>query len=39
MTGGRAHDRAFSVYFCDPYGHYLELTTCDHELATGLLPS
>lgn len=21
------HQRAFSLYFCDPYGHHLELTT------------
>ena len=25
------HDRAFSIYFCDPYGHRLEVTTYDHE--------
>ena len=25
------HERAFSIYFCDPYGHRLELTTYDHE--------
>jgi catechol 2,3-dioxygenase-like lactoylglutathione lyase family enzyme len=23
------HDQAFSLYFCDPYGHRLELTTYD----------
>ncbi len=23
--------RRFSIYFCDPYGHWLELTTYDHE--------
>lgn len=33
VTPGLAvdHDRAFSIYFCDPYGHRLELTTYDHE--------
>lgn len=25
------HDRAFSIYFVDPYGHRLELTSYDHE--------
>jgi catechol 2,3-dioxygenase-like lactoylglutathione lyase family enzyme len=25
------HEKAFSVYFCDPYGHRLEVTTYDHE--------
>jgi catechol 2,3-dioxygenase-like lactoylglutathione lyase family enzyme len=25
------HDRAFSIYFCDPYGHQLELTTYEHD--------
>jgi hypothetical protein len=25
------HDQAFSLYFCDPYGHRLELTTYDAE--------
>ena len=25
------HDRAFSIYFCDPYGHRLEVTTYDHQ--------
>ena len=25
------HDRAFSIYFCDPYGHRLEVTTYDHD--------
>ena len=25
------HDQAFSIYFCDPYGHRLEVTTYDHE--------
>ncbi len=25
------HDRAYSAYFCDPYGHRYEVTTYDHE--------
>jgi catechol 2,3-dioxygenase-like lactoylglutathione lyase family enzyme len=25
------HERAFSLYFSDPYGHRLELTTYEHE--------
>ena len=25
------HQRAFSIYFCDPHGNQLELTTYDHE--------
>ncbi len=25
------HQQAFSVYFCDPYGHRLELTTYDYK--------
>lgn len=25
------HGRAYSIYFCDPFGHRLELTTYDHE--------
>jgi catechol 2,3-dioxygenase-like lactoylglutathione lyase family enzyme len=28
------HDKAYSIYFCDPYGHRLEVTTYDYE-ATG----
>jgi catechol 2,3-dioxygenase-like lactoylglutathione lyase family enzyme len=27
------HQQAYSIYFCDPYGHRLELTTYDHEAA------
>ena len=27
------HKQAFSIYFCDPYGHRLEVTTYDHEAA------
>ena len=31
------HDVAYSIYFCDPYGHHLEVTTYEHEEArTGL---
>ena len=26
------HQRAFSIYFCDPWGHQLEITTYDHEV-------
>lgn len=29
------HTTAFSVYFCDPYGHRLEVTTYDHAVARG----
>lgn len=25
------HQQAYSVYFCDPYGHRLEVTTYDYE--------
>ena len=25
------HEKAYSVYFSDPYGHHLEVTTYDHE--------
>ncbi len=25
------HDKAFSIYFCDPFGHRLEVTTYDYE--------
>lgn len=25
------HAQAYSLYFCDPYGHRLELTTYEHE--------
>ena len=37
------HDQSFSIYFCDPYGHRLEVTTYEHvetrralESSTGL---
>jgi catechol 2,3-dioxygenase-like lactoylglutathione lyase family enzyme len=25
------HQQAYSIYFCDPYGHRLEVTTYDHD--------
>ena len=31
------HDAALSIYFCDPFGHRLELTTYQHEQATRML--
>ena len=31
------HERAYSIYFCDPYGHSLELTTYDYDAVTRLL--
>jgi hypothetical protein len=32
------HDKAYSVYFSDPYGHRLEVTTYDHDgLRTALM--
>jgi hypothetical protein len=33
VTRDRAadHGRAFSIYFSDPFGHHLEVTTYDHE--------
>ena len=33
------HDGAYSLYFCDPYGHRLELTTYDYARAGELLSS
>ena len=31
------HDVAYSIYFCDPYGHHLEITTYEHDaVRTGL---
>ena len=29
------HGQSFSLYFCDPYGHRLELTSYDHEAIRG----
>jgi catechol 2,3-dioxygenase-like lactoylglutathione lyase family enzyme len=31
------HDKAYSIYFCDPYGHRLELTTYEHEAVRAAL--
>ena len=31
------HQQAYSIYFTDPYGHLLEVTTYDHEKASSLL--
>jgi catechol 2,3-dioxygenase-like lactoylglutathione lyase family enzyme len=31
------HEQAFSIYFSDPYGHPLELTTYDHEACAAML--
>ena len=25
------HNLAYSIYFCDPYGHRLEVTTYEHD--------
>jgi hypothetical protein len=30
------HAAAYSIYFCDPFGHRLELTTYEYEEAKGL---
>ena len=32
------HDTAISVYFEDPYGHLLEVTTYEHEVARAAAP-
>ena len=32
------HGRAYSIYFCDPYGHRLEVTTYDYEATRAHLP-
>lgn len=31
------HDLAFSVYFCDPYGHQFEVTTYEYEQTAELI--
>ena len=31
------HEKAYSIYFCDPYGHSLEVTTYDYDAVTQLL--
>ncbi len=35
----RDHQKAYSVYFCDPYGHRLEVTTYDYERVREALPA
>jgi hypothetical protein len=35
----RDHQKAYSVYFCDPYGHRLEITTYDYERTREALPA
>lgn len=32
------HEKAFSLYFCDPYGHHLELTAYECEPIRAALP-
>jgi catechol 2,3-dioxygenase-like lactoylglutathione lyase family enzyme len=32
------HTTAFSAYFCDPYGHRLEVTTYDHAFVRAGIP-
>ena len=32
------HEKAFSIYFCDPYGHHLELTAYECEPIRAALP-
>jgi catechol 2,3-dioxygenase-like lactoylglutathione lyase family enzyme len=41
LTAGavRDHQKAYSVYFCDPYGHRLEVTTYDYERTREALPA
>jgi catechol 2,3-dioxygenase-like lactoylglutathione lyase family enzyme len=31
------HDKAYSIYFCDPYGHRLEVTTYEYEATRAAL--
>ena len=31
------HSAAYSIYFCDPFGHRLELTTYEYEQAKAIL--
>ena len=33
------HEQAYSIYFDDPYGHLLEVTTYDYDETTALLKS
>ena len=35
----RDHDKAFSLYFSDPWGHRLELTTYEHDAVRAALRS
>jgi catechol 2,3-dioxygenase-like lactoylglutathione lyase family enzyme len=35
----RDHDQAISIYFDDPYGHHLELTTYEHAGVRPYLPN
>ena len=32
------HEKAYSIYFCDPYGHHLELTAYECEPIRAALP-
>ena len=32
------HERSYSIYFCDPFGHRLEVTTYDHDYTAQRLP-
>jgi catechol 2,3-dioxygenase-like lactoylglutathione lyase family enzyme len=31
------HHKAYSIYFCDPYGHHLELTTYEYDATRAVL--
>ena len=31
------HQKSYSIYFCDPYGHRLELTTYEYDQTTDLM--
>jgi catechol 2,3-dioxygenase-like lactoylglutathione lyase family enzyme len=31
------HDKSYSIYFCDPYGHRLEITTYDYDATAAAL--
>ena len=33
------HQAAYSIYFCDPYGHRLEVTTYDYDAVRAALPA
>lgn len=32
------HGKAYSIYFCDPYGHRYEITTYDYDYVSNNLP-